>query len=93
MASDPGLDGAPRSVVRQPENLLEARSHPFGLKQLIELRLSEAGITTEIKGEAAPSVAGNHRYQHRVPFIGTMDVAKPQEAALEVAGLANRNSR
>src|SRR3954451_437322 len=40
-----------------------------------------------------PSVTRNHRLQQRAPTIGTMDVARPQRASLDIAELVEYKQR
>src|SRR5918912_3773789 len=47
----------------------------------------------EVEHEAPAPVAGDHRQQHRAPPLGAMDVAGPQEAALEVPELVEHEQR
>src|SRR3954454_25194060 len=38
-------------------------------------------------------IASNHRLQHRTPTIGTMDVARPQDTAFDIAELVEHEER
>ena len=76
-------------VGRQADGVADA----LGLEQLVELGLGERRVAAEVEGEAPPAVAGDHRHQHGAPLVGAVDVAGPQQAALEVAELVEDEQR
>ena len=45
------------------------------------------------RAEAPLTVAGDHRLQHRAPAFGAMSIARPQDAALQVAELVEDEQR
>jgi hypothetical protein len=76
-------------IGRQPDGVAD----PLRLEQLVDLGLGEAGVTTEVEVEAALAVAGDDRLEHRAPTVGAVDVARPQQAALEIAELVEQEQR
>jgi hypothetical protein len=66
---------------------------PISFQQLVEFGLGERGVATEPKRQAALTVAGDHRLQHRAPAFSAMSIARSQEAALEVAELVEHEQR
>jgi hypothetical protein len=79
----PDLLTEDRSIGRQPYGVLEA----LGLEKRIDLRRGKGGIGAEVAPKHPLAVAGDDRDQHRLPVFGTVGVAPPQQAALEVAEL------
>src|SRR5262245_6105513 len=89
----------PRQQV--PDPLLQDRigrqadgvADTLSLQQLVELGLGERRVAAEPKRQAALTVAGDHRLQHRAPAFGAMSVARPQGAAFQVAELIEYEQR
>ena len=63
------------------------------LQQLVDLGLGERRIGAEVQIDAPLAVAGDHRLQHQAPVLGTVDVAGPQETALQIAELVEHEQR
>src|SRR3954464_8144232 len=59
----------------------------LGFKKLVDLGIGESSVASEIQMLHNAPVTRNHRLQHRAPTIGTMHVARPQCASLDVAEL------
>ena len=76
-------------VGRQADGVADA----LRLQQLVQLGLGERRVAAEVEIEAALAVAGDHRLQHRAPVLGAVDVAGPQDAALQVAELVEHEQR
>ena len=76
-------------VGRQADRVPDA----FGLQQLVDLGLGERRIGAEVEIDAPLAVAGDHRLQHQAPVLGTVGIAGPQEAALQVAELVEQEQR
>ena len=84
-----------------PDPLLQDRigrqadgvADPLGLQQLVQLGLGERRVAAEVEIEAALTVAGDHRLQHRPPAFRAVDVAGPQDTALQVAELVEDEQR
>jgi hypothetical protein len=56
-------------------------------RKLVDLGLGERRIGAKVKIDAPFAVASGHRFQRQAPVLGTVDVARAQEATLQVAEL------
>ena len=63
------------------------------LQQLVDFGLGERRIGAEVQIDAPLAVAGDHRLQRQAPVLGTVDVARSQETALQVAILIEHEQR
>ena len=84
--ADPLLQDA---VGRQPDRVLVA----FGLQELVDLGVGKGGIGAEVAAEVALPVAGHDRFEHVLPAVRRMDVARAQRTAFEVAELVEHEQR
>ena len=76
-------------VGRQADGVADTLS----FQQLVQLGLGERRVAAEPERQAALTVAGDHRLQHRAPAFGAVSVAGPQDAALQVAELVEDEQR
>jgi hypothetical protein len=76
-------------VGRQADGVLDA----LGFQGLVQLGLGEGRVAAEVQLDAARAVASEHRLQDRAPVVRAVDVARPQEAALQVAELVEQEQR
>ena len=65
----------------------------FGFKKLVDLGIGKGCIASEIQMLHDASVTRDHRLQLRPPTISTMDVARPQDAAFDIAELVEHEQR
>src|SRR6516165_8002074 len=83
---DPALQYA---VGRQPDRVADALS----FEEFVHLGIGESCVAPEIQTLYDAPVAGNHRLQHRAPAVGTVHIAWPQSAALDIAELVEYEQR
>ncbi len=77
------------SVRRQPDRILVA----FGLQELVDLGVGKGGIGAEVAAEVALPVAGHDRFEHVLPAVRRMDVARAQCRTLQIAELVEHEQR
>src|SRR3954447_22044542 len=65
----------------------------LGFEELVDLRIGEGCVTSEIQMLHDPPVTRNHRLQYRAPAIGTMDVTRSQRAPFDIAELVEHEQR
>ena len=70
-------------VGRQADCVADA----FGFEEFVDLGIGEGRVARKIQALHDVPVAGDHRLQHRSPAGGTVHVAWPQRAALDIAEL------
>src|SRR3954451_7663216 len=94
--------GSPDGALQQmPDLVLQDRvgrkpdrvAGTLGFKKLIDLGIGESGVASEIQMPHDAPVPCDHRLQHRAPTIGTMHIARPQCASLDVAELIKHEQR
>jgi hypothetical protein len=76
-------------VGRQSDRVADA----LGFKELVHLGVAESRVAPEIESLHAAPVARDHRLQHRAPAISAVHVARPQDAALDIAELVEHEQR
>src|SRR5215813_13334941 len=74
-------------VGRQPDRI----SGTLSFEKLVHLGIGEGCVAPEVEAPYGAPVAGDHRLQHRAPAIGTVHVARPQGAPLDIAELVDTN--
>src|SRR4051812_34582825 len=57
----------------------------LGFKKLVDLGIGKSGVSPKIQMLHDAPITSNHRLQQRTPTIGTMDVARPQDTAFDIA--------
>ena len=77
------------AIGRQPDRVLVA----FGRQELVDLGVGKGGIGAEVAAEAALPVTGQDRFEHALPAVRRMDVARAQRTAFEVAELVEHEQR
>ena len=83
-------DSALQDVIGwQPDRVADA----LGFAELVHLGIGESCITWETEALYYVPIAGDHRLQHRLPTGGTVHVAWPQRAALDIAELVEHEQR
>src|SRR5919112_2999774 len=65
----------------------------LGFKKLVDLGIGESGIASKIQMLHNAPVTRDHWLQQRAPAVGTVDVARPQCASLDVAELVEHKQR
>ncbi len=78
--SDPVLQDP---VGRQPDRIADA----LGFEVLVHLGIGERRVAPEIEALHVAPIARDHGLQRCTPAIGAVYVARPQGAALHIAGL------
>src|SRR5258708_7941029 len=77
------------TIGRQPDRVLVV----FGLQELVDLGVGKGGIGAEVAAEATLPVTGHDRFEHVLPAVRRMDVARAQRTAFEVAELVEHEQR
>ena len=77
------------AVGRQPDRVLVA----FGLQELVDLGVGKGGIGAEVVAEVALPVAGHDRFEHVLPAVRRVNVARTQRAAFQIAELVEHEQR
>ena len=67
-----------QTVGRQPDRVLVV----FGLQELVDLGVGKGGIGAEVAAEVALPVAGHDRFEHVLPAVRRMDVARTQRSSV-----------
>ena len=65
----------------------------LGLKELGNLRSGEGCVGAEVPSQLPSPIPNHDRLQNRSPAIGTVDVAGPQGATLQIAELVEHEQR
>src|SRR5208282_3703040 len=76
-------------VGRQPDRIAVT----LGFEELVNLRIGEGRVPSEIAPLHRASVARNHRLQHGPPAISRMDISGPQGTSLQIAELVEHEQR
>lgn len=77
------------AVARQPDRVLVA----FGLQELVDLGVGKSGIGAEVAAEVALPVAGHDRFEHVLPAVRRMNVARAQRRTLQINELVEHEQR
>jgi len=70
-------------IGRQPDRVVVV----FGLQELIDLWICKGRIGAKVTTLEPAPIAGHDRPQHVLPTIGTMDIARTQRGAFQIAEL------
>src|SRR3954447_2382690 len=76
-------------VGRKPDRV----AGTLGFKKLVDPGIGESGVASKIQMLHNAPVTRNHRLQQRAPAVGTVDVARPQCASLDIAELVEHEQR
>src|SRR5215213_3656820 len=76
-------------VGRKPDRV----AGTLGFKKLVNLGIGKSRVTPKIQMLHNAPVTRNHWFQHRSPAVGTMHVARPQRAPLDIAELVEHKQR
>ena len=76
-------------VCRQPDRAAGA----LGFEERANLRIGKSRVASEMQMLHNAPATRNHRPRQRAPAIGTMDVARPQCASLDIAELVEHKQR
>ena len=77
------------AIGRQPDRVLVA----FGRQELVDLGVGKGGIGAEVAAEVALPVAGHDRFEHVLPAVRRMNVARAQRRTLQIAELVEHEQR
>ena len=76
-------------IGRQSDRILEA----FGLQERVDLRVRESGIGAEVAALELAPIAGHDRFEHVLPTVRRMDVARTQRGPFQIAELIEHKQR
>src|SRR6267142_6188476 len=68
------------AIGRQPDRVLVA----FRFQELVDLGVGKGGIGAEVAAEVALPVAGHDRFEHVLPAVRRVNVARAQRRTLQI---------
>src|SRR5271166_4387148 len=77
------------AVGGQPNGVFD----PFAFEILVDLGIGETRVGAEIDARDLALIARHDRLQHALPFIGAVNIARAQGAALQIAKLVEHEQR
>ncbi len=77
------------AIGRQPDRVADA----LRFEELVHFGIGESRVAAKIELLAGASVSGDHRFQHRAPAVGAVDLPRAQGAALDIPELVEQEQR